>query len=254
MPKYLKTLSCQLLPELRMPHFCSPPWLLSGMLNINSCSSTWFNPCRGRYGEGNGNPLQYSCLENPVDRGAWWAAVHGVAQSQTRLKRLSSSSSSRGTKVDGKCQFVVEIESIAVFATTPGSGNKRLLLIKESQISQVEEFNPFLHMGRCEDLGSLKSHLGEVPQLLGAGILLCFWDRLEPGKLCYSACTWTNVFLSKNYTKKLWETKNNCVHEQLGQIRDNTKRSKTYYTEWSKPEGKTPIQYTNAHIWNLERW
>ena len=35
-------------------------------------------------GEGNGNPLQYSCLENPVDRGAWWAAVHGVARSQTR--------------------------------------------------------------------------------------------------------------------------------------------------------------------------
>ena len=34
-------------------------------------------------GEGNGNPLQYSCLENPMDRGAWWAAVHKVAQSQT---------------------------------------------------------------------------------------------------------------------------------------------------------------------------
>ena len=44
-------------------------------------------------GEGNGNPLQYSCLENPRDRGDWWAAVHGVAQSRTRLKRLSSSSS-----------------------------------------------------------------------------------------------------------------------------------------------------------------
>ena len=40
-------------------------------------------------GEGNGNPLQYSCLENSVDRGAWWAAVHGVAQSQTWLKWLS---------------------------------------------------------------------------------------------------------------------------------------------------------------------
>ena len=39
--------------------------------------------------KGNGNPLQYSCLENPVDRGAWWAAVHGVAQSRTQLKRLS---------------------------------------------------------------------------------------------------------------------------------------------------------------------
>ena len=42
-------------------------------------------------GEGNGNPLQCSCLENLRDGGAWWAAVYGVAQSQTRLKRLSSS-------------------------------------------------------------------------------------------------------------------------------------------------------------------
>ena len=44
-------------------------------------------------GEGNGNPVQYSCLENPRDGGAWWAAVYGVAQSRTRLKQLSSSSS-----------------------------------------------------------------------------------------------------------------------------------------------------------------
>ena len=43
--------------------------------------------------EGNGNPLQCSCLENPRDGGAWWAAVYGVAQSRTRLKRLSNSSS-----------------------------------------------------------------------------------------------------------------------------------------------------------------
>ena len=42
-------------------------------------------------GEGNGNPLQCSCLENPRDRGAWWAAVYGVAQSRTQLKQLSSS-------------------------------------------------------------------------------------------------------------------------------------------------------------------
>ena len=41
------------------------------------------------FGDGNGNPLQCSCLENPVDRGTWWAAVHGVAQSRARLKRLS---------------------------------------------------------------------------------------------------------------------------------------------------------------------
>ena len=43
-------------------------------------------------GEGSGSPLQCSCLENPMDGGAWWAAVHGVAQSQTWLKWLSSSS------------------------------------------------------------------------------------------------------------------------------------------------------------------
>ena len=42
------------------------------------------------HGEGNGNPLQYSCLENLMDRGAWQAIVHGVAESQTRLKRLST--------------------------------------------------------------------------------------------------------------------------------------------------------------------
>ena len=51
-------------------------------------------------GEGNGNPLQCSCLENPRDGGAWWAAVYGVIQSRTRLKRLSSSSSSGEFRLD----------------------------------------------------------------------------------------------------------------------------------------------------------
>ena len=55
-----------------------------------------FVTCAFSVGEGNGNPLQYSCLESPGDRGAWWAAVYGVAQSWTRLKRLSSSSSKAG--------------------------------------------------------------------------------------------------------------------------------------------------------------
>ena len=52
-------------------------------------------PGLGRSPEGgNGNPLQYFSLENSMDRGAWWATIHGVAQSQARLKRLSCSSSS----------------------------------------------------------------------------------------------------------------------------------------------------------------
>ena len=50
-------------------------------------------------GEGNGNPLQCSCLENPRDRGAWWAAIYGVAQSRAWLKRLSSSSSKEGKNI-----------------------------------------------------------------------------------------------------------------------------------------------------------
>ena len=42
-------------------------------------------------GEGNGNPLQYSCLENPTDGGAWWATVHGIAKSQTQLSNFTHS-------------------------------------------------------------------------------------------------------------------------------------------------------------------
>ena len=53
-----------------------------------------FHVSLSRIGKGNGNPLQCSCLENPRDGGAWWAAVYRVAKSRTRLKRLSSSSSS----------------------------------------------------------------------------------------------------------------------------------------------------------------
>ena len=58
---------------------------------------------------GNGTPLQYSCLENPRDGGAWWAAVYGVAQSQTRLKRLSSSSSMPGLTNTGSILVAVNI-------------------------------------------------------------------------------------------------------------------------------------------------
>ena len=57
-------------------------------------------------GEGNGNPLQYSCLENPRDRGAWWAAIYGVTQSWTQLKRLSSSSSSRVKLTNRNCIYL----------------------------------------------------------------------------------------------------------------------------------------------------
>ena len=61
-----------------------------------SSQSYGFSSSHVWIGEGNGNPLQYSCLENPGDGEAWWAAVYGVAHSQTGLKRLNSSSSTYG--------------------------------------------------------------------------------------------------------------------------------------------------------------
>ena len=66
---------------------CSP-W---GHKESDTTERLHFHFSLSRIGEGNGNPLQYSCLENPRDGGAWWAAVYRVAQSRTRLKLLSSS-------------------------------------------------------------------------------------------------------------------------------------------------------------------
>jgi len=64
-----------------------------GLLESDTTEQLHFHFSLSCIGEGNGNPLQCSFLENPKDRGAWEAAVYGVAQSRTQLKRLSSSSS-----------------------------------------------------------------------------------------------------------------------------------------------------------------
>ena len=66
----------------------------TGSLESDTTERLHFHFSLSCIGEGNGNPLQCSCLENPRDGGAWWASVNGVAQSWTRLKQLSSSSSS----------------------------------------------------------------------------------------------------------------------------------------------------------------
>ena len=73
---------------------CSP-W---GHWELDMTKQLHFHFSLSCIGEGNGTPLQYSCLENPRDGRAWWAAVYGVTQSWTRLKRLSSSSSSNNHK------------------------------------------------------------------------------------------------------------------------------------------------------------
>ena len=90
--------------------------------------------------EGNGNPLQCSCLENPRDRGAWWAAVYGVTQSRTRLKRFSNSSSSS------------ILESI----------NSQLCTISKNKIS-----SHFLHLPPSPPLvGDIQFHVTEIIPLI----------------------------------------------------------------------------------------
>ena len=71
---------------------CSP-W---GREELDTTEQPHFHLSLSCIGEGNGNPLQCSCLENPRDSGAWWTSIYGVAQSQTRLKWLSSSSVKSG--------------------------------------------------------------------------------------------------------------------------------------------------------------
>jgi len=91
--------------EAMAPHSSTLVWKISwteepgglqsmGSLESDTTERLHFHFSLSCIGEGNGTPLQYSCLENPMDGGAWWAAISGVAQSRTRLKRLSSSSSS----------------------------------------------------------------------------------------------------------------------------------------------------------------
>ena len=80
--------------------------------------------------EGNGTPLQYSCLENPMDGGAWWAAVHGVTKSRTRLKRLSSSSSRvvvigrTDTKAEAPILWPPDVKSLLI-GKDPDAGKDR---------------------------------------------------------------------------------------------------------------------------------
>ena len=93
----------KLVEKAMAPHSCTIAWKIPwmeepgrrqfmGLLELDTTEQLHFHFLLWCIGEGNGNPLQYSCLENPRDGGAWWVAVYGVAQSRTRLKRLSSSS------------------------------------------------------------------------------------------------------------------------------------------------------------------
>ena len=104
----------------------SSPW---GRWESDTTERLHFHFSLSCIGEGNGNPLQCSCQENPRDREAWWAAVYGVAQSRTRLKWLSSSSSSilPQTPLPSRLPHNIE-QSSTCYTVGPHSLSLKLLL------------------------------------------------------------------------------------------------------------------------------
>ena len=103
-------------------------------------------------GEGNGSPLQCSCLENPGDGGAWWTAVYGVAQSQTQLKWLSSSSSLRNVCVSRSVMPLSDPWTVAHQASLPMGVSRQ----------EYRSGFPF-------------PSPGDLPDWLNLGLLQCRW-------------------------------------------------------------------------------
>ena len=124
---FITDLFMRLLSSFRRRQWHPTPVLLSGkshgQRSLVGCSpwgreeldtTEWlhFHFSLSCIGEGNGNPLQCSCLENPRDGRAWWAAIYGVTQSQTQLKWLSSSSSSSFNEDFDVCLIAVSLQSL----------------------------------------------------------------------------------------------------------------------------------------------
>ena len=92
-------------------------------------------------GEGNGNPLQYSCLENPRDREAWWAAIYGVAQNWTWLKQLSSNS------------LLLRVQLLLFGSQLPYTKKKEKILYKNNLLDRLFFSQSTLY---CAEVGGYK--------------------------------------------------------------------------------------------------
>ena len=132
-------------------YFSSWYELLSLALDLVSSST--------KYGEGNGTPLQYSCLESPMDGGAWWAAVHGVAKSQTRLSdfhfhfSLSCIGEGNGNPLQCSCQENPR-DGGAWWAAVHGVAQSR------TRLRRLSSSKPVLPLGKIQTLPSLGGELG----------------------------------------------------------------------------------------------
>ena len=162
-----------------------------------------------RIGEGNGNPLQCSCLENPRDGGAWWAAIHRVAQSRTRLKRLSSSS------MYLVCKMVADSERGFEFSQTPAIRRKQQeenVLFGARRVSPAESWR-----------GLYSPWLIQAPSVFWRGHLRASWR--QPQKLTQPSL---NQTLRKVPTVS--SVFPNCLRkEMLGQIRGTHEESTVFH-------------------------
>ena len=150
------------------PYSSTLAWKINGWRNLVGCSpwglkesdmTEWlhFHFSLSHIGEGNGNPLQCSCLENPRDGGAWWAAVYGVAQSRTQLKRLSSSSST--------CWELTPCPSLHWELGTPGEGVDPVHKAHPLNLEGQTVHSGFTSSGAENNLGTEKSKSPPLPTI-----------------------------------------------------------------------------------------
>ena len=144
----------------KIPWMEGPGGLQSmGSLETDTTERLHFHFSLSCIGEGNGNPLQCFCLENPRDGGTWWASIYGVAQSRTQLKRLSSSSSSsnlikkiRDTK--GTCHAKMgSIKDRHVMDITEAEGIKKWRQEYTEELYKKDLHDPDNHSPRARHSG-----------------------------------------------------------------------------------------------------
>ena len=133
-------------------------------------------------GEGNGNPLQCSCLENPRDGGAWWAAFCGVAQSRTKLKWLSSSSSSSShSTVEQVVSSVQSLSLVQLFVTPWTAAHQVSLSITNSQnllkLMSIELVMPSNHLILCRPLLLQPSVFPRIRVFSNESVLCIRWSK-----------------------------------------------------------------------------
>ena len=155
-------------------------------------------------GEGNGNPLQCSCLDNPRDGGAWWAAVYGVQQSRTRLKWLSSSSSRVTSVLSVRMQLVyillgflymhINIHKVYLVKKKGGLYTFLIFFQLEKWSGPLSTSSNTEYIYECTEFYLLICHVWSIEEYFK----ILFFQSKQPWRYSYAVCflaSWLAVFL-----------------------------------------------------------